>query len=141
MPKHALLDVTVSIDDVDLSDHCNAVAAEDSAEEVEISGFGSGYREFTQGLKDATITITALNDYDSASVHATLQPLYESGETFEVQLTPTSATVSATNPSATMTARLFSYSGISGGLGEASSTELVFRNASPTEGIVWDDGT
>lgn len=137
MAKTILRDVSVVINGVNVADHANAVSMEDTADEVDLTGFGSGgYREFGQGMKDATITVTLFQDFAAASIHDTLRPLYASGNPFTVVLKPTSAAVSATNPQATMTARLFSYSGIDGSVGDASQIEATFRNASQS-GIAW----
>jgi hypothetical protein len=135
MPKHVLRDAVVTINGVDLSDHFSSVELSDEAEEVEFTSFStSGYREFGQGLKDATITCTAFNDYDAGEVDATLYPLYASGGTFPLTVKASSATTSSTNPIWSMTARVFSYSPLSGAVGDANTTELTFRNAG-TAGI------
>ena len=137
MAKTILKDVSVVINSVTLADHANAVGMEDSAEEIDFTSFSAaGYKEYGQGLKDATFTVTLFQDFAAGSVHATLQPLYASGATFPLVLKPTTAAVSATNPSVTMTARLYSYAGIDGSVGEASMIEATFRNAS-SAGPVW----
>jgi hypothetical protein len=106
------------------------VTIEDSAQEVDVTSFqGNGYREFAQGLKDATITATFFQDFASGSVHSTLNTVYQSGATFDVIVKGDDAAVSATNPSFTMTCRLFSYSPISGSVGEPSKISATFRNA------------
>lgn len=136
MAKIVLKDVTVVVDGVALADHCSAVATEDTAEELDATGFGSdGYKDFEQGLKDATLAITLFQDFAAASVHATLEPIYRNGTAVVVVLKPTSAAVSATNPSATMTGKLFAYSGLSGEVGQMSTIEATFRNSG--NGIVW----
>ena len=127
----------LAINGTAISDHASSLALEDTAEEIDFTAFSSaGYREFGQGLKDATITATLFSDFAASSVHAILQPLYLSGGTFGVEVRPVNTTVSATNPKATMTARLYSYSGISGAVGEAATFEASFRNAG-TAGLVW----
>lgn len=137
MAKTILKDVSVLINNVNLADHANAVGMEDTADEIEFTGFSAaGYKEYGQGLKDATFTVTLFQDFATGSVHGTLQPLYASGGTFSLVLKPTSGAVSATNPSVTMTARLYSYAGIDGSVGEASMIEATFRNAS-SSGPVW----
>ncbi len=137
MAKTILKDVSVTINSVALADHCSGVAMEDAAEEIDFTSFSAaGYKEFGQGLKDGTVTLTIFQDFAAGSVHATLQPLYAAGSTFTVVLKPTSAAVSATNPSLTMTARLYSYAGLDGSVGEASVIEATFRNAS-SSGLVW----
>lgn len=130
MAKHVLKDAVLTVNGVDISDHTSSVEIVDEAEEVEFTGFGAGgYREFGQGLKDATITATVFNDYAASSIDATLEPLYTAGSTFPVTVKASSAATSGSNPIWSMTARLYSYSPVTGSVGEANTTELTFRNA------------
>lgn len=127
----------IAVNGTSLSDHANSLTLEDSAEEIDFTSFSAnGYREIGGGLKDATVTSTFFADFAAASVHAILQPLYQTGGTFGIEIRPVNTTVSSTNPKATMTARLFSYSGIAGGVGEAATFDAAFRNAG-TAGLVW----
>lgn len=129
MAKFVLRDASITVDSVDLSDHASSVTIETSFDEADATGFGSVYRENLQGLGDATITVTFQQDFDAASVDATLWPLSQSGETFPVVVKPTSDVVGATNPSYTMTAVLTSYSPLAGSIGDVSTTDVSFRNA------------
>jgi hypothetical protein len=129
MAKLVLKDAVVTIDGTDLSDHISSATIEDSADEVEFTSFGADYREFGQGLKDATISLEAFQDFDASEVDATLYPLYASGGTFNVTVKATSAATSGSNPIYTLTSRLYSYSPIQGAVGDASTTTLSFRNA------------
>lgn len=132
MAKFVLTDASITVGNVDLSDHCSSITIESSADEVELSSFQNDYREFGQGLKDATITAEFYQDHASSSVDATLWTYNESGGTVEVVCKPTTSAVSATNPKFTMSTRLFNYNPIAGAVGEASTVEAVFRNASTT---------
>ena|ERR1700754_912391 len=140
MPKYVLKDAYIAINGTAISNFAASCELEDSAEEIDFTGFSSaGYKEIGQGLKDATITVSLFSNFGTAvgdQVHSILQPLYQSGGTFGVEIRPTSAAASATNPKATMTARLYSYSGINGGVGDASTFDAAFRNAG-TAGLVW----
>ena len=130
MAKVVLKDASITVNGTDLSTRCDSVTIEDSAEEVDVTSFqGNGYREFMQGLKDATITASFFQDFASGSVHSTLNALYQSGGTFDVVVKGDDAAVGVTNPSFTMTARLYSYSPLSGSVGEPSKIEATFRNA------------
>lgn len=136
MAKHVLKDAVFTVDSTDLSDHTSSVTVEDSADEVEFTAFGAGgYREFGQGLKDATITASVFNDYDASQVDAILAPLYASGGTFDVTVKADSATTSGSNPIWTLKSRLYSYSPVAGGVGAANTTDISFRNAG-TAGLV-----
>lgn len=126
MAKEVLTAVKITVNSVDLTDHCSSVAIESEAEEVDFTAFGtSGFREFGQGLKDATITTTFFNDHAASSVADTLQPLYTSGGTFPVKIWPNaSGTIVYT-----MTARLYSNPTLAGAVGEANTLDVTFRNA------------
>lgn len=137
MAKYVMQDAFISINSTAFSDHANSIELVDEAEEVDFTSFTvNKYKEYGQGMKDATITCTFFADFAANSIHAALQPLYSSGGTFTVEVRPTSQAASATNPKATMTARLYAYSGIAGAVGEAATFEAAFRNAG-TSGLVW----
>lgn len=126
MAKEVLTNVKITVNSVDLSDHCSSVSIENSADEVDFTAFGTaGYREFGQGLKDATITASFFNDHAAASVADTHQPLFSSGSTFPVKVWPNaSGTVVYT-----MTARLYSNPTLAGAVGEANVIDVTYRNA------------
>lgn len=137
MAKTTFKDGYLAINGTVLSNFASHIDIDDSAEEIDFTGFSTaGYREIGHGLKDATINVTWFQDFAAASVHAILQPLYSSGGTFSIEVRPTSTTVTATNPKATMTGRLFSYSGIAGDVGDALTLDIAVRNAG-TAGLAW----
>ena len=140
MAKQVLKDAYIAINGTVLSNFANHVDIDDSADEIDFTGFSTnGYKEIGQGLKDATINVTWFQNFGTATgdtLHSILQPLYQSGGTFGVEVRPTSNAVSSTNPKATMTARLYSYSGIAGDVGAALTMDIAMRNAG-TAGLVW----
>jgi len=137
VPKYVHKDAYIAVNGTALSDHAQSLTIEDSADEVDFTAFSTaGYREIGPGLKDATVTVTFFQDFAASSVHAILQPLYQTGGTFALEVRPTSSAVSATNPKGTMTARLFSYAGFGGAVGDASTFDAAFRCAG-TAGFVW----
>jgi hypothetical protein len=139
MAKFVLKDASVNINGTDLSQYCSSVTVEANADEVEFTGFGtSGYREFGQGLKDATISVTAFQTFGTAvgdTFDTVVQPLHASGGTFDVVVKPTSSAASPTNPSYTMRSRVYNYQPIAGGVGDASTIDVSFRNGG-TSGLV-----
>jgi len=129
--KQPLIDASIEIDGVDLSQVANEVDIDDSASEEDVSGFqGGGYTEEARGLKTAVINITFFQDYSTGSVHQTLKPLYDSGETFVVKVKPDDAPASEDNPQSVMTGRLFGYSPIKAQVGKAQAIQVTIRNAS-----------
>lgn len=137
MAKYVHRNAYIAINGTALSDHANTLSISDEAEKVDFTSFSAnGYREFGQGLRDASIEVTFFQDFAANSVHAILQPLYSSGTTFALEVRPVNAAASATNPSGTMLARLNSYAGFGGKVGDASEVECKFDNAG-TLGLVW----
>lgn len=131
MAKEVLTNVKITVNSVDLTDHCSSVTLESSAEEQDLTAFSTnGFRDIWQGLKDATISATYFNDHAAASVADTHQPFFTSGGTFPVKVWPNaSGTIVYT-----MTARLFQNPMIAGAVGEANTIEIGYRNAG-TAGI------
>jgi hypothetical protein len=136
--KVILKDAHIEINSVDLSDRANQVAIEAPTDDVDLSCFGGDYHEHGQGLKDATITVTFIQDFDAAQVDATLWPLHESGESFPVAVRPFSDPVAADNPEFGLEAILMNYSPLSASHGEAATTDVSFVNASQA-GLTRDD--
>lgn len=136
MSKFTLTDAFVSVNGTNLSNHFSSITIEQTADEIEFTSFGAGYREFGAGLKDATISGDVFQDYGgTADVDLILYPLFASGGTFDVVVRPTSASAGSANPSYTMRSRLFGFNPIAGAVGDASATSVTFRNAG-TAGIV-----
>lgn len=135
MAKQVLKDAYIELDGTNLSNFVSSVTLDDSADDVDLTGFGVQYREHGQGLKDATISLDMFQDYDRSSVDAVLYPLYAAGSTFGVIVRPTSAAASATNPRYSMTGKLFSYNPLDGGVGAANTTRVTIMNAG-TAGLV-----
>lgn len=136
MAKQVLRDCFISIDGTDLSNFVSSVTINDSADDVDLTGFGpSGYREHGVGLKDASIELDVFQDYARASVDAVCYPLYASGSAFPVIVRPTSDAASETNPRYSMTGRLMTYTPLDGAPGDANRTRLSITNAG-TAGLV-----
>lgn len=131
MSKFLLTDVKVVVNSQDLSSHAFNVDTPATKEQVDVSGFSStGTREFVPGLSDETITIQFENDFAAASVHATLQPLFQSGSAFPIYVQPVSSLgTSATNPLFGGSATLYDYNGLSGALNARSETTATFKPA------------
>lgn len=129
MAQHVLLDAVITVNAVDISGHVYSVEIEDGADEVDVTTFGDHYKEQDKGLKEATVTLEVFQDFDLGEVDATLWPLYQSGETFEVTVKADSAPTSEENPQFRMQSQLYAYSPIAGGVGDALTTTVIFRNA------------
>ena len=63
MAKKVLIDAWIEVDGTELSNHFSAVALDLPDDEVDLTGFGSRYREIGRGLKDASIIKTGDDTY------------------------------------------------------------------------------
>lgn len=129
MAIFTMTDVLIIVNGVTLSDHGNSVDVEDNREQVDITAFGATMKQYGKGLGDGGITIGLFQDFAAAKVHATLQPLLGSDTGIDVEIRPTSAARSATNPAILMTGKLFTYKALSGNIGEASQISAEFKNS------------
>src|SRR5579872_5581744 len=135
MQKLVLRDASVVVNSVDLSAMVDQVTITAQFDVVDVSSMGATYKQKLLGLGDGTIQVEFFTDETAASVNPTLWPLLGSNSTFTVVVKETSAAVSSTNPTYTMTSILPNFSPIAGQIGQASKTSVTFENASQT-GIV-----
>ena len=125
-----LTDATVTINSVVLSDHVDSVAVTSAYDDVDITAMGATAHAHAQGLSDDKITATFLQDFALTKVDATLAPLYYNKTTFPVVVKPTSAAVSSTNPSYTISsALLLEYTPLDGKVGDRSEMQVTFTPA------------
>lgn len=129
MPKFVATDYNIEIDDEDFSTSIAAVTLEISADEQETTSFGADYRTRIAGLKDASLTLDFHQDFGAASVDATLFPLMGSAVAFTI--TPTSDSVSATNPSYSGTAIVTAYSPFANSVGDLATLSVTWPVSGP----------
>ncbi len=130
MALFTLTDAFISINGVTLSDHAKSVTVNDTRDVKDFTAFGATSKVVGKGLGDATISVEFFQDFAAAKTHATLQPLIGSTTPVTVEVRPTSAARSATNPAAVMSALLFDYTFVDGSVGDESTMTAEFRNAS-----------
>jgi hypothetical protein len=126
MAKLILKDCQVIVNGVNLSDHASSVEIEATKDDVETTSFAGSGKEVKAGLQDTTITVTFQQDFAASNVDATLWPLWNNETEFTVEVRPTVAAASSTNPKYTATCVLLEYSPLDGDVGELSETEVEF---------------
>jgi predicted secreted protein len=123
MPIEVLTDARVEINSVVLSDHSNDVKVAYGAEIKEKTAFGETTKSKLPGVKDWSVDITFMQDFDAAKVDATLFSLVGAAA-FPVKIRRTTAVISATNPEFQGNALLASYSPISGKHGDVHTVSV-----------------
>lgn len=126
MAQIVLTDASVEVNSVDLSDHVTQVVLNYEVDAVEVTAMSDGAHKFTGGLTNVSATIDFQQDFDAASVDATIEPLV--GTTTTVIIKPTSSAVGATNPSYTLTGTyVASHTPLNASVGDLSTTSVEFQ--------------
>jgi hypothetical protein len=129
MAKIVLTDASITINSVALSDHSNSVSLNYEVDSIEVTAFGDTGHKFAGGLQNITCDIELMQDFAAASVEATVYSLV--GTTTTIVIKPTSAAVSSTNPSYTITgAFLAAHTPVAAAVGELAKTSLSFTGGS-----------
>lgn len=120
---------SLTINSVDLQDQCTSAVVNYVLEQLETTAFGDSARKFggsaVTSLQNNTIEVELYQSYAASETEATIFSLV--GIQTTLVLKPTSAAVSATNPSYTLTgAYLSAHSPINASLGELSVLSLTF---------------
>jgi len=132
MPKFVATDYKVSINGTDFSQSIAQVNLEISSDDVETTAFGGTFRTRIGGLKDGTLQLDFMQDFGAASVDAVLFPLIQNNSLATVVITPTSGTVSATNPSYTALCLVNQYTPFASSVGDLATVSVSW----PTSGTV-----
>lgn len=124
MATRILTDARIEVDANVLSDDANQVELSYEAETQDDTVFGDDTRSNKGGLKNWTMSITFLQDWDAAAVDAILFPLV--GSTVTVKLRPTSAAIGTGNPEYVGLGVLSSYTPMGNSVGELASAPVEF---------------
>jgi hypothetical protein len=111
---------------VDITSLVSAVTLTQTFEELDVTSMGQSYRSFVQGLQTAQLQIDFFNNWDAASVMATLSAAY--GQTLAVSMITVKGTaVSATNPSYQFSILVNNLTPVgNGGVGDEAKSSLTF---------------
>lgn len=130
MAKFAATDYKITINGTNFSTNLNSVELAIESDDLETTAFGGEWRTRVGGLKNATATLSFMQDFGASSVDATLFPLLNTLAT--VVVTPTSGTVSATNPSYTAICLVNQYSPFASSVGDIATLSVTW----PVSGTV-----
>jgi hypothetical protein len=117
--------VSVTVNSVDLSDHVTAVTINRTFDELEVTAMGDSGHKYVKGLEASSITIDFLNDTATGEVLQTLQAAW--GTSVPVVIKQTSAAVSATNPSYTMTCLVNNTTDVNGSVADLGTQSVTWN--------------
>lgn len=130
MAKFAATDYKITINGTNLSTNLNSVELALESDDLETTAFGTTFRERIGGLKTGSLTLQFMQDFAAGSVDATLFPLFNTLAT--VVITPTSGSVTASNPSYSAICLVNSYSPYASSVGDIATFSITL----PTSGTV-----
>ena len=116
--------VSVTVNAVDLSTLVSAVTINRTFDELEITSMGDSGHKFVKGLEASSVTIDFFNDEATAKTLQTLQAAW--GTSVTVLIKQTSAAVSATNPSYTMSCLVNNLTPVNGAVGDISTQSVTW---------------
>jgi hypothetical protein len=102
-------DYSIVVSGVDLSNRLRQIRTSQNAEDLDGTAMGAVSRAHVPGLRDDRFEVTFFQDHAAGSVDATLSALQGVAAGGTVTMKPTSAAVSATNPSYSGTMVLLDY--------------------------------
>ena len=131
MQNNAGFQVQVSAAYVDLTNHVQSITINRNYDELEVTAMGSLGRQYVAGLETSTIAIDFLNDDATASVMQTLNTLVGTNAAFKICQTtiagtPSTATISATNPLYTGLVLINKLTPVAGKVGDISMQSVTF---------------
>jgi hypothetical protein len=131
MAVFAATDYDLVINSVNLSDRLQSIELPIEVAELDTTNFDSaGWTEVIGGLKSAKLSLNWIQDFAGSEVEQTIWPLIGTATT--VVIKPTAASVSATNPSYTVSVLVTDWKPIGAKVGDLAVTQVSW----PVSGAV-----
>jgi hypothetical protein len=116
---------------VDLTDHVTSLTINRQFDELDVSAMGASGHAFIAGLESSSISVDFLNDDAAAQVMTTLNTLVGTNAKFKICQTtvagsPSSATISATNPLYSGLVLVNKITPVAGKVGDVAVQSLTF---------------
>ena len=124
MAKFVATDYKVTINGGTVSSSLASVELPIEIDEQETTAFGSSWRTRISGLKSGSITLEFHQDFAAGALDSILWPLLGTNAT--VVVTPTSGTVTASNPSYTGTFLVTSYTPFASTVGDLATVGITW---------------
>jgi len=127
MAKFAATDYKVTINGTDFSRSLNQVELALESDDIETTAFGTTFRERIGGLKTGSLTLQFMQDFAVGIVDSVLFPLYNTLAT--VVITPTSGSVTSSNPSYQAICLVNSYSPYASSIGDLATFSVTWQTS------------
>jgi len=135
MAALVLTNASVVINGINLSEFITSIAISTSEDVIDTTGMGSaGARTRVSGLQDNSVTIEFNQDFAAGGPEVSINAVGSSlvGTNTTIVVKPTSAAVSASNPSYSFSAVVAEWQPLSAAVGELSSISTTW----PISGVI-----
>ena len=130
MATHVFKNPKVSINSIDLSDHCTGATLNFAPEVLDETAFGDDTRTRKVGLNDWNVTLELHQDFASSKTDSVMWTILTSQASSAIPLkilASKSSSIAATNPEFQGNVILESYSPFTGTIGELATTTVTFQ--------------
>jgi hypothetical protein len=114
--------VAVIVGTTTISDHVSTVSLAREIDQVEITAMSDNVQNMIGGVERPTLSLEVYNDFAAASVNSLFEDAL--GTKLNIKLIPVAGTVSATNPSYTMSCLVSSWTPINGAIDAVASVSV-----------------
>ena len=128
MARLVLTNAYVVFASTDISTYCTSIGLSTSVDVIETTGLGNTARTRVGGLFDNSLALEFNQDFATGGPEITMNAVGASlvGTTFTVVIKPTSAAVSASNPSYSFTALCAEWQPLSAAVGELATVSATW---------------
>ena len=117
--------VSVTVNSVDLSSLVSACTINRTFDELEVTAMGDLGHKFVKGLEASSVTIDFFNDEATSKTLQTLNAAW--GTSVTVVIKQTTAAVSPTNPSYTMSCLINNITPVNGAVADLSTQSVTWN--------------
>ena len=129
MARLVLTDAYVVLASTDISQYVTSVTLSSTLDVVETTSMGSTSRTRVAGLRDNQVVLEFNQDFASGALETLIYPsdaTTKIGTAVAMEIRPTSAAVSATNPKYTFSALITEWQELSGSVGELATASVTW---------------
>lgn len=129
MARIVLTDAYVVLASTDISQYVTSVTLSSTLDVVETTSMGSTSRTRVAGLRDNQITLEFNQDFASSALEQLIYPSDANtkiGTAVNMEVRPTSAAASSTNPKYTFSALISEWQSLSGSVGELATVSVTW---------------
>ena len=129
MARLVLTDAYVVFASTDISQYVTSVTLSSTLDVVETTGMSNTSRTRVAGLRDNQLTLEFNQDFDAGGLEAIVNPTTATtkiGTAVAMEIRPTSAVASSTNPKYTFNALVSEWQSLSGSVGELATVSVTW---------------